>query len=254
MKSRSVSKKLAGALAALTLGGVSVGVVQARTPRPTPTVNATELSTVQSRCDTAVKTRVSALQADITKLNADNNLSSSDKSSLLATANSDISGLQALDATIQADTTVQQARSDCQKIVNDYRVFALFAPQLHLTVTTDRLSAAVTKIQGTTAKLTTLVGKISDPAQQATAQAALADLNSKLAAAQSSLSGLSGVLSLNPSGYPGNKSSLQTMRSSLEAIRQDLKAVRTDVQTIKTAVQASHPSKGASPTPSPTAT
>jgi len=246
----------------LAFGVASANVAQASTP-PSPTprapraslqaAQASLLTTIKSKCDTAVKTRVSALQSDIGKINSDTTISSSNKSSLLSTANNDISGLQALDTTIQGDTTVQQARSDCQKIVNDYRVFVLFEPQVHLTISTDRLTAAISEVQGMSSKFATIVGKITDPTQKATAQAALTDFNTKLAAAQSSLSGLSGVLGLTPSGYPGNKSSLLTLQSTLQAIRGDLQAVRADVETIRNAVEASQPSPtpGASPSPTP---
>jgi hypothetical protein len=253
MKSFITGKKLTAAAAALVLGVVSVNIAQASTP-PTPaprTPNAAVLSTIKSRCDAAVKKRVSALQSDITRLNSDSTISASDKSSLLATASSDISGLQALDATIQADTTSDQARADCQKVVTEYRIYALFEPQLHLTAAEARLAAAVTKIQGLSSKLAAVVAKITDPSQLAAAQAALTDLNTKLAAAQASLGQISSVLGLDPSGYPGNKTSLQSVRSSLESVRKDLEGVRADVQTIRNAVGASRPA--ASPSASPTA-
>jgi peptidoglycan hydrolase CwlO-like protein len=260
MRNLSPRIKIVATAAFLVLGVASANIVQASTtPSPTPrapraslqAAEATLLSTIKTKCDTAVKTRVSALQGDITKINSDATITSSDKASLLATASSDISGLQSLDTTIQGDTTVQQARSDCQKIVNDYRVFVLFEPQVHLTISTDRLTVAVAKVQVMSSKLATIVGKITDPTQKAAAQAALTDFNSKLAAAQSSLGGLSGVLGLTPSDYPGNKSALQSLQSALQAIRGDLQALRGDIRTIRDAVKASPPTPGGSPSPTP---
>jgi hypothetical protein len=255
MKSPSLRVKVSITAAFLAFGVASASVVQASTSR-TPNASlkaaaADVLSTVKSKCDTAVKNRVSALGADITNINSDTTISSSDKSSLLATANSDITGLEALDATIQSDTTVLVARSDCQKIVTDYRVYVLFEPQAHLTISTDRVAGAITKLQSISSTLATIVGKIADPTQKATAQTALIDFNSKLAAIQSSSSGLSSVLGLTPSGYPANKSALQTLQSALVTIRGDLQAMRADVETIRNAVEASRPSPSSSPSPTP---
>lgn len=253
MKSPSLRIKVSITAALLAFAVASANVVQASAPR-TPNASlkaaaADVLSTVKSKCDTAVKNRVSALGGDITNIKSDTTISSSDKSSLLGTANSDIAELQALDTTIQSDTTVLAARSDCQKIVTQYRVYVLFEPQAHLTISTDRVAGAVTKLQGISSTLATIVGKISDPTQKATAQTALANFNNKLAAVQSSSSGLSSVLGLTPAGYPANKSTLQTLQSALLTIRGDLQAMRADVETIRNAVEAS-PNSSPSPAPS----
>jgi hypothetical protein len=257
MKSPSLRIKVSITAALLAFGVASANVVQASAPRtPNASLKAAAsdvLSTVQSKCDTAVKNRVSALGGDITDINSDATISGSDKSSLLATAKSNITGLQALDATIQSDTTVAAARSDCQKIVTQYRVYVLFEPQVHLTISTDRVGGAITKLQSISSTLATIVSKISDPTEKATAQTALTDFNSKLSAVESSSSGLSSVLGLTPSGYPANKSTLLTLQSALLTIRGDLQAMRADVQTIRNAVEASPPSPGSSPSPTPSA-
>ena len=260
MKLISVTKGVAALAVALTFAGGTSGVVQAKTP-PTPNASAsaakaTDLSTVKSKCNDAVQKRLTTLTGDVGKINGAGDLSGSDKSSLLSIASSDSSGLTALDATIQADTTVLQARSDCKKIVDDYRVYVLFEPQMHFVIAADRITAAVTKISGLESQLQTAINGISDPTQKAAAQAALTDLESKLTATQAAISGITAqVLALTPSGYPGNIGTLQSAKSAAQSAKSDLQAGRADVTTIRDALKAGHTGKHSpAPSPSPSAT
>jgi hypothetical protein len=171
-------------------------------------------------------------------------LNSGDKSALLATESSDASGLTALDATIQADTTFAQAKTDCEKIVNEYRVFVVFEPQVHLVIAADQIGAASTKIASLASQLQQKLGSNTNPV----VQAALADLQKQVGAAQTSVTGLSAtVLAQTPSGYPGNKSTFSSALASIKSAKSDLEQARADIETIKNAIK---PSASPSPTPS----
>src|SRR5439155_8747525 len=56
---------------------------------------------------------------------------------------SDVSGLQQLDQTIQADTTLQAVRSDARKIFTDYRVYALVLPVVHMVRGADAITNVI---------------------------------------------------------------------------------------------------------------
>ena len=211
----------------------------------TPAVAGQALSKLKQKCDQAVQKRESALSGDASHINSATDLSSGDKSALLGTESSDASGLTALDATIQADTTFSQAKTDCEKIVTDYRVYVVFEPQVHLVIAADRVGSVATKITALASELQQKLGSNTNP----TVQAALADLQKQVAAAQTSVSGVSAtVLAQTPSGYPGNKSVLTSALASVQSAIKDLKQARSDVETIKDAI---HPSASASPAPSP---
>ena len=89
----------------------------------------TILACIKSRAATAISNRETALQQMTTDINNSADITSSDKSTLLGQIQADESGLTALNATIQADTTAQQAWTDAQTIVTGYRVYLLEAPK-----------------------------------------------------------------------------------------------------------------------------
>jgi len=247
MRAKTGIRVAAGTATAILIGLTSMVSASAATP-PTPKTPAATgqgLAILKQKCDQAVQKRETALGNDATKINAATGLTSSDKSALLATESSDASGLTALDATIQADTTFSQAKTDCEKIVTQYRVFVVFEPQVHLVIAADTVGSAATKITSLASELQQKLGSNQNPA----VQAALADLQKQVAAAQASVSGLSAtVLAQTPSGYPGNKSVFTSALASVQSAVSDLKQARSDIDTIKDALQ---PSSGATPTPTP---
>jgi hypothetical protein len=249
MKAQTAIRVAAGTAAAVCIGFTSVvGASAANNPAAKgQAVTGQALTTLKQKCDQAVQKRESTLTGDASHINSATDLSSSDKSALLGTQSSDASGLTSLDATIQADTTFSQAKTDCEKIVTDYRVYVVFGPQVHLVIAADKVGSLATKITTLASELQQKLGSNTNP----TVQAALADLQKQVAAAQASVSGVSAtVLAQTPSGYPGNKSVFTSALASVQSAIKDLKQARSDVETIRDAI---HPSASASPAPSPSA-
>ena len=118
---------------------------------PSATNQAATLAKIKADANTAIQSRLTALNSVIGVLNG---LSNCAVAPLVTTAQTDITGLTALDTTIQADTTVPQARTDAQTIFTGYRVYALVIPVDHLV----RAACAVTDV---TTKLTGLETKWS---------------------------------------------------------------------------------------------
>ena len=182
----------------------------------------------------AVQDRETKLTADAVRINGAADLTAADKSALLGIESSDASGLTALDTTIQGDTTLEEARTDCKKIVSGYHVYALFDPQVHLVIAADAISGANTKVSALATQLQQKLDGNTNPA----VKAALADLAKHVAGSESAVTGVSSsVLALTPSGYPGNKPTLQTAQKSLTTARADLKQARTDIDTIRDALK-----------------
>src|SRR5205814_4632662 len=90
-------------------------------------------------------------------------------------------GLTTLESKIAGDTDAATLKTDCQAIFENYRVFALRAPQTYLVIAGDAESAI-------TARLNDVVPKLSDAIDKAAAagknvdgaKTALADLQAKL--------------------------------------------------------------------------
>lgn len=232
---------VATSLAFATTSAVSVGAANVAA-NPSPAATGQALTAIKGRCNTAVQNRETALTNDASRINGAANLTSSDKTALLSVQSNDASGLTALDATIQADTTWQQAHSDCEKIVDDYHVYVLFKPQVHIVIAADTVSSVDSEISSLATQLQQKLGSNTNP----TVQAALADLTKQAAGAQSAVSGVSAaVLALTPSGYPANKTTLQSGFSSISTARGDLEQARADIEMIRNALEGS-----ATPSPS----
>jgi hypothetical protein len=202
---------------------------------PTADPGAT-LAQIKQRGAAAIATREAALPQMAADVSDSLGITAADKATLLGQIQADESGLNALNATIQADTTVAAARADVEDIVTDYYVFALEAPKVHLVIAGDAENSVESLLAGAMPEIQAAINA-SNSSEKAAAQAAFDDCTAKLAAAHEASSGVSAeVIDLQPSGYPGNKSTLEaahtavtTARSDLQDCRQDLTSIRKDL-------------------------
>lgn len=198
------------------------------------------LTNIKQKCDSAVQNRLSTIGTLETRINTSKNVSSSHKSGLLAELDSDKSGLTSLDAKVQADTTATQAVSDCKGVVSDYRIYVLEVPKVHEVLVADDFLQISTTLQTLSPKLAQqLTTAKNNGVDVSAAENALADLNSKASSIQSSVSPLAGpVLALQPSGWPGNKPTLQSTRKTLGDAKTSAQAARQDLKTIAGVLKA----------------
>lgn len=201
-------------------------------PAPTPG-SSTTLATLKAHCNDGVQKRLGTLSADNSFVSASTTiLTASDRSALQSQIQADETGLTALDATIQADTTVQQARADCQQIVDGYHVYVMEDPKIHLVIAADTISSVNSLFAQMEPQLQKEIDASTSP-HKADAQTALNDLESKVTASQTSDSGVSAsIINLTASGYPGNKVDLQSAQANLHTARTDLEGARTDLHTV----------------------
>jgi hypothetical protein len=197
---------------------------------------AARLACIDQRASQAVSARETALQKMTSDVNNSADITSSDKATLLGQLSADASGLQTLLGTIDADTTVAKALADTETIVTDYRVFLLEQPKVHLVIATDTETTIESNLQSKLPTIQTAINNSrASAAQKAAAQTAFNDCTTQLAAALSVSSGIvSDVITLLPSGYPGNQPTLVSARDSAQTARSDLGKCKTDIQTIRT--------------------
>jgi hypothetical protein len=203
---------------------------------PSAANQAATLAKIKADANTAIQSRLTALNSVIGVLNG---LSNCAVAPLVTTAQTDITGLTALDTTIQADTTVPQARTDAQTIFTGYRVYALVIPVDHLV----RAACAVTDV---TTKLTGLETKWSSLNDSSIASL-LADMQAHTQAAAQAVNGLAGTLEgYQPTDWNNNHGLLDGARSALKTARQDLEAARHDAKQIVTILRGEHHQNGQS--------
>jgi hypothetical protein len=197
---------------------------------------AARLACIDQRASQAVSAREAALQKMTSDVNDSADITSSDKATLIGQLSADASGLQTLLGTIDADTTVAKALADTETIVTGYRVFLLEQPKVHLVIAADTETTIESNLQSKLPSIQTAINNSSaSAAQKAAAQTAFNDCTTQLAAAQSASAGIvSDVITLLPSGYPGNQPTLVSARDSAQTVRSDLGKCKTDIETIRT--------------------
>lgn len=194
----------------------------------------------KQRADSEIERRLTILNNLLTRINNSKNLSSSSKSTLAADVQNEINNLTALKSKIDADTDITNLKTDIQSIVNDYRVYLLMAPQVGLVVYADNEITAANNFSNAVPIIQNLISTAQSKGVDVTSMnASLQDLQSKVADAKTQAQNAeSSVLSLTPSGYPGNKPTLQSALAMLKTGRSDLQAARQDWINIRQALQS----------------
>jgi uncharacterized protein YdeI (BOF family) len=207
-------------------------------PSGIPTPSARSLATIKAAGAAATSKRITALGAAITKVNGDTYLTSSNKSTILNTLNSDETAMTSLASKIAADTTLTQASADVKSIYTEYRVFAVALPQARLTSESDRLAGtALPKLTAAQAKLeSALTGTFAAKSTPALV-ADLADMSTRITAAQSANASVAAdALAITPVDFDSNHAVLSTIRNSEKTAVSDAKKARDDAKTVLAAL------------------
>ncbi len=179
-----------------------------------------------------ISRRLATLTNLANRVTAASVLTSADRGDLAAEIADTRSGLTALKGTIDADTTVAQLRADLRRIVTDYRVYVLVAPQVHLIIGADAEKTAIARLQTAAGKLADAVSKAKAAGKDVTAaQGDLDAMNGKIAAAQATVSPIvATLLPLTPAQWNAGTASpvLWAARSDELSARAQLGAARAD--------------------------
>lgn len=231
------------AVAVVTVGAVSATAAGAFAATPGDTMSASSahahlgkdatLQQVQAAGAKATASRITKLNAAISKVTADTTIASGDRGALLSTLHTDLSGMQQLQSKIAADTSAPQARTDYTTIFRQYRVIAVALPQERIVRGADRVDAKVLpRLQAVETKLADRIAKKSDASQAA--KTALTDLQQQISTVQSDAQGLStAALAVTPSQYNHSHTVMSSLRIKAKALRTAVKAAQKDVRTIR---------------------
>jgi hypothetical protein len=212
-----------GVVAALTLG--TAAGAYAATP--------VRLQTVKDEARVAIAGRVAALHTAIGAVGGSAYMGA-DRGILTGAMQSDITGLTQLEATIQADTTLETARADAGKIYTDYRIYALVLPVTHMVRATDAIQNEIVPA------LTTVAGgfqAVIDRKGATGQQATLDDMKAQIAAARQATNGLAPRLeAFTPAQWNADHTLLTADRAALQTARADLVKARQDARTLTKAL------------------
>jgi len=221
----------AGAAAIVAAGALAVAVpAYAQTgPSPTDPPAPTRLTDLKARADQAVKDRLTQIDALTGRLNgagADCG-QNADVTGQLA---NDRTGLQQLDATIQAESDGKKAVAEYRQIFTDFRIYWLQTPKTHEVVGCDRERKADTTLSALKQKIQSRVDEAKAKGYDVSAaQAAVDDMGAKLTDATTRADHASSLVAdLRPD--KGDNSVLTSNLAALSTGRQDLHAGLTDLQ------------------------
>ena len=222
---------------------------------------AAKLAKVIAKSDTAITARITALNNLNTRVADLKNVSATAKSNVSASVQTNISGLTALKAKIDADTDGTTALADAKTITANYRIYALVIPQGYILASSDRVSTIVGILNTLSGKLETRITDAGTAGKDTTAlKASLSDYNAKMAdASAQGQAAESGVGSLTPdqgnaSVLASNTAALKASRADIKTATADIKAARADAATIVAGLKAFHLTTGTSAGVSATAT
>lgn len=219
------------AIVTVLAAGVAAPAFAAAAPRTLATVQVTASSKAAKVTD--------RLTAAVAKVNANANLTASDKAAILGVLNADLAALRTGAEKVAADTTKAAAVADLKSMVATARSSAVARPQARLVAAADRLSGTV--VPKLTAEQGRLAGRLSgaDAAKSTPQlQSALSDMTVQIGTASAALNGLSArVLAVTPEAYRADRGVLATDRAALKTARTALRAAAKDGKTVSAALK-----------------
>lgn len=256
------NKKLNSALASLTIGAavISLGALTAFAQSPEKAVGQMSSSTraaaraakigaqlekMAQRGEKEIDRRDNGLTKLSDRIQSMKKISDSDKSSLTATIESEISSLNALKLKIAADTDASTTRADLQSIAKSYRIFALIMPKAAIMAAADRSLELSDTMATVGTKLQTRIATAQSQGKDVAAvNTLLSDYNAKIADAKvQATAAVNEVSALVPDNgvkavMDSNNAALKDARKKIQAAHADLVAARKDAEQITKALRA----------------
>lgn len=231
-------------LSVAALGAVlAVGAV-ALPAQAASTDSAAALTKAKAKVTDGITDRLNTLTELQSRLAGYQDVPDAARSVLTPLLTSDISGLTALKTKVAGETTVEAVRADGKSMVDDYRVYLLVAPKVHLTHALAAESDAVTRLTKVHDELAERLAKDPKADTQANKDL-LADITVQLKAADAAVDGKDqALLALKP-GPDGKALSdaVKAVSGSAKAAREDLKKAVADAKKVRDALKDSKDSK-----------
>lgn len=199
------------------------------------TIQQSRLSEIISKGDSLITTRVTALQGLLTRIQNDQRLSTSEKTSLTTDIQTTITNLQNLKVKLDADTDATTALSDSKSIITSYYIFAVYQPKQELLITLNSLQSTVATLQAVVPQLQTLITTYGAGKDTTQIQNSLNDISAQLATMSSSLStDVTTVQGVSISSESTAHTTFMQVRSDItNTIRTGFSKIQQDLVVIK---------------------
>lgn len=231
--------KYISSLAVISAVGLILNpAVFAQTVTSTPPVARTTLKQINQtnrmvnikvRADNQIQYRLTSLNNALARIGNAKKLSAGDKSKFTSEVQTDIANMTDLKAKIDSDTDLTTLIADAKSIFTDYRVYAIFLPQVHMLAAVDIMGVTADNLASVSARLQTRIQRDQSQNQDITnLNNLLTDMNSKTVDSRTQAQAAeSEVISLSPADFPASQT-LKDARSKIKTGTQDLKTARQD--------------------------
>ncbi len=233
----SFSRLAVAALATSALTAAAALPAQAQTAHTAGGTGA-GLKAAQELTTARIDGRLSTLHALGLVVNDAKRLTSADRATLSSLINSDTDGLRSLRAKVAEETTLDAVHADASAMINDYRVYLLVVPKVHLTTVFDIEAAATATLQKVHDELATRVAAAPGGGTEQE-KSELADMQSQIDAARQADSGkVAALLAIQPGpDASAIRGALTPLVSAAKEARKDLRQARDDAKKIAAALK-----------------
>lgn len=198
----------------------------------------TNLKAAQALTTARIDGRLETLRALTLVVNNAKDLTSADRSALSGLINGDISGLTALRGKVAGETTVSAVRADAQAMVDDYRIYLLVVPKVHLANVLDIETTVAPTLQKVHDSLAARVAK-APGGGTAAEKSELADMETRIEAAQQADAGrVATLLAIQPGpNADAIHAALKPLVDAAKDAHKDLAQARTDAKEVAAALK-----------------
>lgn len=199
-----------------------------------------KIELIHKRGNNEISRRLTTLNGLVDKINATSYLTSDQKSALIAELQAQIGSLQTVQTELSNEDSVTAAKDDAQKVITDYRVYALVVPKIQIVLAADRQQVTESKLSSIAVKLQAEIDTAQSNSKDVTGlQAKLDDMNAKLKDAQTISSNVeTQVLALQASDYNSDHKVLKSYRDQLKTARADIGVALNDAKAIVKSLKA----------------
>ena len=202
------------------------------------TLTAAETKAV-AKADQEIERRISALNDLNTRISQMQAVSDTFKQTLNTNIASQVSALNTLKATVDADTTLAALKTDVQSVTKSYRIYVLVIPQGRISAAADRMATIINMMGTVGTKLQARIQVAEQAGNDVTAlKTTLADLSAQLSDAQKQAqAAITHVGNLTPDNgvaaqMKANTAALKLGRADIVAGTKDLTTARKDIATV----------------------
>ncbi len=192
------------------------------------------LTNIIDRANKMISDRITSLNNLITRIQNDNDLSSSEKASLISEIQTEITSLNTLKTKIDSDTDFTTALSDTKQIVTNYYVYAYFEPKTRLLIIINNLQTVTANLQALVPQLQTLINNLKSQGKDVSSiQSLLNDINSQLQTISTTLNNDSTTIESTTMSNNNQATFVQVRQNLAQVVRSGFAKIRSDVAQMR---------------------